>query len=37
MRAKGQFIKAQNLKGFSIWEAGGDYHAFLLDALRSEF
>jgi len=37
MRAKGQFIKAQNLKGFSMWQAGGDYHAFLLDALRGEF
>jgi chitinase len=37
MRAKGQFVKAQNLRGFAMWEVGGDYHAFLIEAIRSQF
>jgi chitinase len=37
MRAKGQFIKEHKLKGFAMWEAGGDHHTFLIDAIRSEF
>lgn len=36
MCAKGQFIKAHNLKGFGMWETGGDYYSFLIDAIRSE-
>jgi chitinase len=31
--AKGEFINAYGLKGFSMWEAGGDYHDVLLDAM----
>jgi len=37
MRAKGQFIKEQKLKGFAMWEAGGDHGTDLIDAIRSEF
>jgi len=33
--AKGDFIKTQGLRGFSIWEAGGDSDDQLLDAIRS--
>jgi len=31
--AKGQFIKTENLRGFSMWEAGSDYNNTLLDAI----
>lgn len=33
--AKGDFIKQQGLRGFSMWEAGGDSHDILLDSIRS--
>ncbi|CAE6420051.1 unnamed protein product [Rhizoctonia solani] len=33
--AKGQFINATGLRGFAMWEAGGDYDDILLDAIRS--
>ncbi|KAI9452739.1 chitinase [Russula earlei] len=33
--AKGQFIKTAGLRGFTMWEAGGDSHDILLDAIRS--
>jgi chitinase len=33
--AKGRYIKSENLLGFSMWEAGGDYDDILLDAIRS--
>ncbi|KAF9503024.1 glycoside hydrolase family 18 protein [Hydnum rufescens UP504] len=33
-RAKGKFIAARGLRGFSMWEAGGDYDDILLDAIR---
>ena len=32
--AKGNYIKKTGLKGFSMWEAGGDYYDLLLDSLR---
>ena len=32
--AKGNFIKTEGLRGFQIWEAGGDYNDILLDAIR---
>lgn len=31
--AKGQFIRAQELLGFAMWEAGGDYNDILLDSI----
>jgi len=37
MRAKGQFIGEQKLRGFSLWEVGGDYHTSLVDAIRSTY
>ena len=33
--AKGAYIAKQNLKGFAMWEAGGDSSDILLDAIRS--
>ena len=33
--AKGDFIKTSNLRGFAMWEAGGDYHDILLDSIRA--
>jgi len=33
--AKGSFIKSTNLRGFSIWEAGGDRDDILLDSVRT--
>jgi chitinase len=33
--AKGNYIKKTGLKGFSMWEAGDDYHDLLLDSIRS--
>jgi len=32
--AKGKFISTKGLRGFSMWEAGGDYNDILLDAIR---
>lgn len=34
MTAKGQFINKNNLRGFAMWEAGGDLDDILLDAIR---
>ncbi|KAL0059639.1 hypothetical protein AAF712_013604 [Marasmius tenuissimus] len=33
--AKGEFIRANGLAGFAMWEAGGDSDDILLDAIRS--
>jgi len=33
--AKGNYIKETGLKGFAMWEAGGDYNDLLLDSIRS--
>ncbi|KDQ11023.1 glycoside hydrolase family 18 protein [Botryobasidium botryosum FD-172 SS1] len=33
--AKGQFIKENELLGFSMWEMGGDYNDILLNSIRS--
>jgi len=33
--AKGKFIKESSLRGFSLWEAGGDYNNLLLNGIRS--
>ena len=35
MAAKGAFIKKMGLKGFAMWEAGGDSNNILIDAIRS--
>jgi len=32
--AKGSYIKDTDLRGFSMWEAGGDYQDTLLDSIR---
>lgn len=32
--AKGKFIHENKLKGFSMWETGGDYNDILLDSIR---
>ncbi|KAG2142295.1 glycoside hydrolase family 18 protein [Suillus bovinus] len=32
--AKGKFIKDTGLRGFTMWEAGGDYKDMLLDSIR---
>lgn len=32
--AKGSYIANNNLRGFAMWEAGGDYDDILLDAIR---
>ncbi|KAF8992509.1 glycoside hydrolase superfamily [Cyathus striatus] len=32
--AKGSFIKSSGLRGFAVWEAGGDYEDRLLDSIR---
>ena len=34
-KAKGEFIKSMGLRGFNLWEAGGDYKDLLLDSIRS--
>ena len=34
--AKGKYIRETGLRGFAMWEAGGDYHDTLLDSIRSE-
>jgi chitinase len=31
--AKGSFIKSTSLRGFSMWEAGGDSQDILLDTI----
>ena len=31
---QGDFIATHGLKGFAMWEAGGDYNELLLDAIR---
>lgn len=31
--AKGEYIKNTKLRGFAMWEAGGDYHDMLLDSI----
>lgn len=31
--AKGDFVKANNLGGFAVWEAAGDYKNILIDAI----
>jgi chitinase len=33
--AKGAFIKKQNLRGFAMWEAGGDHKDSLLDSIKA--
>lgn len=33
--AKGDFIKSLGLRGFAMWEAGGDYDDILLDSIRA--
>jgi len=33
--AKGQFIQSTGLRGFAMWEAGGDYDDILLDSIRT--
>ncbi|EIM82845.1 glycoside hydrolase family 18 protein [Stereum hirsutum FP-91666 SS1] len=35
MAAKGSFIASQGLRGFAIWETGGDRSDILLDSIRS--
>lgn len=35
LTAKGEYILSENLAGFAMWEAGGDYNDTLLDAIRS--
>jgi len=32
--AKGSYIASTNLRGFAMWEAGGDYNDILLDSIR---
>ncbi|KXN92316.1 Chitinase A1 [Leucoagaricus sp. SymC.cos] len=32
--AKGKFIQSKGLRGFSIWETGGDYNNILVNAIR---
>jgi chitinase len=32
--AKGAFIKHTGMRGFAIWEAGGDYDDMLLNSIR---
>lgn len=32
--AKGDFVKTSNLRGFAMWEAGGDSNDILLDSIR---
>ena len=33
--SKGRFIKDKKLRGFAMWEAGGDYNDILLDSIRA--
>jgi chitinase len=32
--SKGEYIRTAGLKGFAMWEAGGDYKDALLDSIR---
>ncbi len=32
--AKGKFISQNKLRGYSMWEAGGDFNDILLDSIR---
>ncbi|KAI0085037.1 chitinase [Irpex rosettiformis] len=32
--AKGKFIQSEGLRGFAMWEAGGDFKDILLDSIR---
>jgi chitinase len=32
--AKGAYIASAGLRGFAMWEAGGDFEDMLLDAIR---
>ena len=32
-KAKGEFIVSAGLRGFNVWEAGGDFKDYLLDAI----
>lgn len=32
--AKGSFIKSKGLRGFSMWEAGGDSNNILVNSIR---
>jgi chitinase len=32
--AKGRFIKSTGLRGFAMWEAGGDYNNILINSIR---
>jgi chitinase len=34
---KGKFIKDMGLRGFAMWEAGGDYDDILLNSIRKAF
>ncbi|KAJ7856483.1 hypothetical protein B0H14DRAFT_2352745, partial [Mycena olivaceomarginata] len=34
--AKGNFIREQGLKGFSVWHVNGDFNHILLNSIRSE-
>ncbi|KAF5321759.1 hypothetical protein D9619_000582 [Psilocybe cf. subviscida] len=36
-KAKGGFIKNTKLRGFAMWEAGGDLNSILLNAIRSGY
>ena len=33
--AKGNFINSAGLRGFAMWEAGGDFNDILLDAISN--
>lgn len=33
--AKGKFINTLGLRGFAMWEAGGDFKDILVDSIRS--
>jgi len=33
--AKGMYIKNNGLRGYAMWEAGGDYNNILIDAISS--
>lgn len=32
--AKGKFVKSKGMRGFAMWEAGGDSNDILLDSIR---
>ena len=33
--AKGKFIQSEGIRGFAMWEAGGDFNDILLDSIRA--